>query len=76
MVGFGSPCTLLTLPLSPNVLLYGRLGDIKVESPLTLKHIAVINTSTACASHRFVYSHSLEFALRNDTAVWSVAQAS
>jgi hypothetical protein len=69
LIGFGSANTLLTLPLTPNLLLHGCLGSLVVEEVLDDWRVATINTSTIGTSHRFVYSRSQEFVVRDNSSV-------
>jgi hypothetical protein len=68
-IGFGSFNTLLALPLTPTLILYGCLGALVVDPVLSERQIATINTSTICAAHRFVYGRSKTFLMRDDAGI-------
>jgi hypothetical protein len=69
LIGFGTPNTMVVVPLTPHLLLYGCFGNVEIEMPIARDKVALINTTIVCASHRFVYARSREFILRSDSGV-------
>jgi Protein of unknown function (DUF4238) len=68
-IGFGTPNTMVVVPLTPHLLLYGCFGNVPIETPIPRDKVALINTTLLCASHRFLYARSKHFFLRADPGV-------
>jgi hypothetical protein len=67
IIGFGTPNTMVVMPLTPRLLLYGCFGNVEMAAPMPQEEVALINTTLVCSSHRFVYARSEAFFLRNDS---------